>query len=188
MAKAVLAKKDHQYATLLKEHGVLAPIDESLIDGENGVVVLACSDPFRRKDLIGYKERLLQKMYGHNLIFPILVPGGALCCASKSPLNPEGSSLHADIIRMIMLGMKVLQTTTVHLYHHAPCGGAQEALVSYPSTFDIMIKGKEYVRKKISAAKISLYHHIDRGNEMNTYFWRQSDYLTFKHGITPVLS
>jgi len=180
-----LTQRDLQNYHVMKSAGILKRVDGYALNAPNGVVLIACSDPYRRRDIIEHKEKILLECFAHRNVFPIMIPGGALRLWKRSPVNRAGGSLHKDLLDMIILGMGVLGTDLIELYVHGPCGCAAAAEISYLEEHDILFKAKEYVKQKIAKARVACYTHIDRKyvdnkDEMNTYFMRRATYYPWR--------
>jgi len=181
-----LTPSDLKIYHAMKSAGVLEHVDGRELNAPNGVVLVACSDPYRRRDIIEHKEGVLLECFAHRNIFPIMIPGGALRLLEHSPANRAGGSLHKDLLDMIILGMKVLGTDLIELYVHGPCGCAAAAEINYLEEHDVLFRAKEYIKKKIAKARVACYTHIDRKyvdnkDEMNTYFMRRATYYPWRH-------
>lgn len=187
---ARLTEADREYIKELRAKNILEDIDGHRLDVERGVVMVVCSDPYRRHDIFSHKERLIEPQCPNKLIFPITQPGGALRLAAHSPANDHGSSRHSDMLEDIKLGLEILRTQTVALYYHAPCALAASRAIDFITGIDILFRSKDYLKNKIKkiesenlGIKVACFVHIDRGGDMNTYFIRRHKYHPWRHNF-----
>ena len=192
MSRKQMSPAEKAYFEKLIVDGVLEPIDGRKLEAENGIVGLFCSDPYRREDVIGHKERILLEIFGHKLIFPIMFPGGALRLGVESPANIRGSSLHADMLTGIQTGLRVLETTTVALYIHFPCAHAGLCGLDPYTCMRTLFRAKHYVKRKTTLPpsadgtptklRVPCFIHLDWGNgRMETYFIRGTNFNIWNH-------
>lgn len=179
---AQLDEKSRQLFGQLRAAGVLADVQENLIDLKDGVIMVTCSDGDQMYDMFSQQAKWVEVQRKDPRIHLLALNGGAIHLGPNSPTSREDRE--DKVIEKHIEGAVWLKNIqTVILYTHTPCGLAKMFNLGLYDVLEHLVAGKERLKFKHPELKVACFVHVDReqGLGKRTYFvsrdkwrkWRQ---------------
>jgi hypothetical protein len=154
---------DQKFLEMLRKKGILQDVEGHKLKQSNGLTVVSCADADQVVDVFTYICQMQQAVRQEARPQMLSLNGGGLCLHPESPLNqelPKGEVLLNDI-----RGARVLKDIhTLAIYAHFPCGAARLSYFSAEEVFDWLVKGKRYIKERLTGVNVSCFIHVDWGN------------------------
>lgn len=192
MGLAVLSRAQMHELQMLKQSGILQPVEEHLLSSHKQTFVCFCGDGKHSRDLTGFHATLCghDEAYEEALFHQVALNGGALVLSPSNALaNLHGLPQDLVGIMNIEYALKLKGNHgQIALYIHAPCGAAKEAgLESLLDVIDQGMRAKFRIRtifaRPLFAGTIGCYFHvckrIDGEILRKTYFVSRTDWETW---------
>lgn len=171
-----ITEEDHQLIELLKHDQVIQEIDTSQMKPDKGAIVVMCCDSDHSGDKFNHFTNLVNQVCKSSNLFLVTRAGAAIWLPESKLLKLKSvpSGQDTSILFDIDAGIKLKNIKKIFLSVHAPCGAANLFKLSLFDQIELLIKGKERLKKryeKIDGLRIKCFIHVCFPNKKRrTYF------------------
>ncbi len=182
-----ISGKDLELISELRDAEVLQSIKGHLIDQQNGVILVTCSDGDRFPEIFQHQIRLQADCRSDPRIHVLAWHGGALACATHSPINRRRDA-HNVFLDQIKDARELKSIDTVVLEAHYPCGAACLFDVSLERCLALQIGAKMNVRRLNNGIRVSCFFPVYNGEKQQTFFFSREKWEIWaqKRGIQAI--
>lgn len=171
-----IAEDDQRLVEVLKSDQVIQEIDTSQMRPDKGAIVVMCCDSDHSGDKFNHFTSLVNRVCNSSNLFLVTRAGAAIWLPDSELLQMPSVAPGQDQSMMfdIDAGIKLKSIKKIFLSIHAPCGAAALYNLSLFDQIELLIKGKERLKKRyenIDGLRIKCFIHVSFPNKKRrTYF------------------
>lgn len=174
MASIEVREEDVALLKILKDDGVLKPVNVEHLVAKNGAALIFCGDCDHSDDIWRHFQKLLSDAKKPNRIFPVSRAGGSIWVPKSDLLIQAGLPRDEDIFFDLSIACDKKDVFTIFPTVHAPCGAGGLYGLSLFDQIELLVLSKERIKEKygyIEGLEVKVFIHICYpGIRRRTYF------------------